>query len=77
MNIQPTKSLIDGNDKDIWRNIFFTISSGLAAKTIKTVTGSYEPQNIEDDNPEIDIKRLANFLHTRTLSSRKVIINIL
>ena len=65
-----------GDDKDIWRNIFFTISSGIAGKTIKTITGN-EPENKIDSNPQIDIKRLVNFLHTRTLSSKKVNIKIL
>ena len=63
------------DEKDIWRKIFFNISSGLAAKTIKTVTGNDEMTHttgMKSDNPQIDIKRLVHFLHTRDMSSRKV-----
>ena len=75
MNVKTENinSEMDSDDKDIWRNIFFTLSSGLASKTIQTVTGSEaKPMNAQSDNPQIDIKRLVNFLHTRDMSSRKV-----
>ena len=75
MNVKTENmtSEMDNDDKDIWRNIFFTLSSGLASKTIQTVTGSEaKPMNAQSDNPQIDIKRLVNFLHTRDMSSRKV-----
>ena len=74
MRDQNTETSDNGDTKDIWRNIFFTISSEIAAKTIKTVTGN-EPENIKHSNPQIDIKRLVNFLHTREYSSKKVLMN--
>ena len=75
LNAEVLKNNAIDDEKDIWRRIFFTLSSGLAAKTIKTVTGKDEAaqsMNLKSGNPQIDIKRLVHFLHTRDMSSRKV-----
>ena len=61
-------------EKDVWRNIFFSISQRTSQKKlVKNIEGR-RTAHMEGDTPEIDIKRLVDFLHTRDISSKKVTI---
>ena len=56
----------------MWRGIFFSLSSGITPKTVKEDIDGSRNYCTNGKCPEIDIRRLVDFLHTRDVSSRKV-----
>ena len=58
----------------MWRKIFFSLSRTSTKKKSPVTLEAAENQIIPrgDDTPQIDIKRLVDFLHTREYSSKKV-----
>ena len=60
-------------EKEMWRQIFFSLSAGIALKKTPTDMAYQRSRSMADgENPQIDIKRLVNFLHTRDISSKRV-----
>ena len=67
------KDDIVGEEKEMWRQIFFSLSAGIALKKTPTDKAYQRSKSMSDgENPQIDIKRLVNFLHTRDISSKRV-----
>ena len=67
------KDSIVEEEKEMWRQIFFSLSAGIALKKTPTDISYQRSKSMTDgENPQIDIKRLVNFLHTRDISSKKV-----
>ena len=58
----------------MWRKIFFSLSRTSTKKKSPVALETAENQTIPTgfDTPQIDIKRLVDFLHTREYSSKKV-----
>ena len=67
------KDSIVEEEKEMWRQIFFSLSAGIALKKTPADISYQRSKSMTDgENPQIDIKRLVNFLHTRDISSKKV-----
>ena len=58
--------------KDMWRKIFLNLSRTSSKRFPNVETDDSTTPIVADSTPEIDIKRLVDFLHTREYSSKKV-----
>ena len=58
--------------KDMWRKIFLNLSRTSSKRFPNVETDDSTTPIVAESTPEIDIKRLVDFLHTREYSSRKV-----
>ena len=56
----------------MWRKIFFNLSRTSSKRFPNVETDDSTTPIVADSTPEIDIKRLVDFLHTREYSSKKV-----
>ena len=59
-------------EKDMWRKIFLNLSRTSSKRFPNVETDDSTTPIVTESTPEIDIKRLVDFLHTREYSSRKV-----
>ena len=59
-------------EKDMWRKIFLNLSRTSSKRFPNVETDDSTTPIVADSTPEIDIKRLVDFLHTREYSSKKV-----
>ena len=59
-------------EKDMWRKIFLNLSRTSSKRFPDVGTDDSTTPIVADTTPEIDIKRLVDFLHTREYSSKKV-----
>ena len=59
-------------EKDMWRKIFLNLSRTSSKRFPDVGTDDSTTPIVAESTPEIDIKRLVDFLHTREYSSRKV-----
>ena len=59
-------------EKDMWRKIFLNLSKTSSRRYPNVETDDSTTPIVAESTPEIDIKRLVDFLHTREYSSRKV-----
>ena len=59
-------------EKDMWRKIFLNLSKTSSRRFPNVEEDGSTTPIVAESTPEIDIKRLVDFLHTREYSSRKV-----
>ena len=59
-------------EKDMWRKIFLNLSKTSSKRFPNVESDDSTTPIVAESTPEIDIKRLVDFLHTREYSSRKV-----
>ena len=59
-------------EKDMWRKIFLNLSKTSSRRFPNVEEDDSNTPIVAESTPEIDIKRLVDFLHTREYSSRKV-----